>query len=150
MLMGMKETADQLHLWFKVKREHALTDAQVQMARELGMNPKRLIESESTTQGLTQTPLSRRIEDLYLKRFKKPLPDAVVPLRQLLHDTRAHERAEARERRRRKRQAEKDHAEAARISLLTIHRLCNAIGLERAEIPYGDDDNSGRPPTASN
>ena len=149
MLMGMKETADQLHLWVKVKRQCALTDAHVQMARELGMNPRRLIESESTTQGLTQTPLSRRIEDLYLKRFKKPLPDAVAPLRQLLHETRVRERAEAHERRRKKRQAEKDHAEAARISLLTLHRLCNAIGLERAEIPYVDDD-SGRPPTASN
>lgn len=142
----MKETADQLHLWVKVKRQCALSDAHVQMARELGMNPTRLLQTESPE----PEPLARRIENLYLKRFKKSLPDSVVPLRQLLHDTRARERAEAHERRRRKRQAEKDHAEAARISLLTLHRLCNAIGLERAEIPYVDDDYSGRPPTAPN
>jgi hypothetical protein len=148
--MRMKETVARLELWVKVKRQCALTDAQAQMARELRMNPKRLSVSESTTQGPTQIPLSQRIDDLYLKRFKRPLPDSVVPLRQLLHDTRARERAEAHERRRRKRQAEKDHAEAARISLLTLHRLCNAIGLERAEIPYVDDDYSGRPPTAPN
>lgn len=124
----MKETSEVLQKWARVKRQCALTDAHVQMARELGMNPKRLIESESTTQGLTQLPLSQRIENLYLKRFKKPLPEAVVPLRQLLHDTRVRERAEAHERRRRKRQAEKDHAEAARVSLLTIQRLCYAMG----------------------
>ena len=87
----MKETVDQLRLWVKVKRQCALTDAHVQMARELGMNPKRLLQAEQPE----PEPLARRIENLYLKRFKKPLPDAVVPLRQLLHDTRARERAEA-------------------------------------------------------
>jgi len=147
--MRMRETAAQLELWVKAKRQCALTDAQVQMARELGMNPRHLTLCSGTPR-LTNVPLAKHIEDLYLKRFKKPLPDAVVPLRQLLHDARAKERDEARERRHRKRQAEKDHAEAARISLLTLHRLCNAIGLERAEIPYVDDDCSGRPPTASN
>jgi hypothetical protein len=136
----MKETADQLQLWVRVKRQCALTDAHVQMARELGMNPKRLTESQSATQGLTQPSLSQRIENLYLKRFKRPLPDAVAPLRQLLHDARARERAEAHERRHRKRQAEIDHAEAARISLLTLRRLCNAIGLERCELPNVYDD----------
>jgi hypothetical protein len=126
--MDMKETTDQLQLWVKVKRQYALTDAQVQMARELGVNPKRLSESESAVQGATQAPLGRRIEDLYLKRFKKPLPDPVEPLRQLLHDARARERAEARERRRRKRQAEIDHAEAARVSMLTLRRMYGGPG----------------------
>ena len=136
----MKETSDELQKWIMVKRQCGVSDAHVQMARELGMNPKRLIESESSTQGLTQMPLSQRVEFLYLKCFKKPLPEAVVPLRQLLHDTRARERAEAHERRRRKRQAAKDHAEAARISLLTLRRVCGAIGLERCEVPNVDDD----------
>jgi len=128
--MGMKETADQLQLWVKVKRQCALTDAHVQMARELGMNPKRLIESEITAQGLTQIPLCQRIEGLYLKRFKKPQPDFVVPLRQTLHDVRARERAEARERRRRKRQAAKDHLEAMRISMLTLRRMYGGYGAD--------------------
>ena len=125
----MKKASDELLKWVKVKRQCGLADAHVQMARELGMNPTRLIESVSTTRGLTQLPLSRRIENLYLKRLKKPRPDFVLPIRQALHDARAKERAEARERRRRKRQAEIDHAGAARISLLTLRRICNAIGL---------------------
>jgi hypothetical protein len=119
----MKETADQLQVWAKAKRRCGLTDAHVQMARELRMNPQRLAESASTAPEPTQTPLAQRIESLYLKRFGKPRPDSIVPLRQMLHDARVRERDEARERRRRKRQAEIDHAEAARVSMLTIRRL---------------------------
>jgi hypothetical protein len=126
----MKETADQLQSWVKVKRQGALTDAHVQMARELGMNPRRLTESESIAQGLTQPSLRQRIENLYLKRFKRPLPDAVAPLRQLLHDARARERAEAHERRRRKRQTEKDHLDAMRISMLTLRHLYGGVGAD--------------------
>jgi len=136
--MNTKEMVDQLHAWVKVKRQCALTDAHVQMARELGLNAKRLLQAESPE----PETLARRIENLYLKRFKKPLPDSVSPLRQALHDARARERAEARERRRRKRQAEKDHLEAMRISMLTLRHLYGGIG--------ADDDYSGRPPTASN
>ena len=126
----MKETADQLQIWAKAKRRCGLTDAHVQMARELKMNPHRLADSESARQEPTQTPLTQRIESLYLRRFKKPRPDSIVPLRQLLHEARVRERDEARERRRRKRQAELDHAEAARVSMLTIRRLYGGPGDE--------------------
>ena len=132
----MKKTSAELEQWHEVKRQHGMTDAQVQMARELGMKPRRLLQVDSPG----QEPLAIRIANLYLKRFRKPLPDTVLPLRQALHETRARERAEARERRRRKRQAEIDHAEATRASLLALRRLCNAIGLERFEVPNADDD----------
>ena len=133
----MNVTADELQTWTKVKRRRALSDAQVQMARDLGINPRRVLEPDKAG----QEPLARRIEVLYLKRFKKPLPDAVVPLRQALHDARAKERAEARERRRRKRQTELDHLEAMRVSLLTLRRLYGG--------PGANDDHSGRPTAAS-
>ncbi|HTW90903.1 MAG TPA: hypothetical protein VMH22_04270 [bacterium] len=145
----MRKASVELEQWHEAKRQCSLSDAQVQMARELGMKPKRLIAAGTTAQGTTPMPLAQRIENLYLGRFKKPLPDTVVPLRQLLHDARARERAEAHEQRRRKRQAEKDHAEAARISLLTLHRLCNAIGLGRAGIPHVEDDYDSRPTNAA-
>ncbi len=123
----MKETADQLQVWVEARRRCGLTDAHVQMARELRMDPRRLTECASTAQGLTQPPLAQRIENLYLKRFKKPRPDSIAPLRQMLHDARVRERAEARERRRRKRQADADHAEAARVSMLAIRRLYGGL-----------------------
>jgi hypothetical protein len=109
--------------WRKVKILHGLTDMQVQMGRELRMNPRRLLRAAHIEQEMTQPSLARLIEDLYRKRFKKPRPDPVVPLRQTLHEVRARERAEARERRRRERQAEIDHAEAARITLINLRRL---------------------------
>jgi hypothetical protein len=137
----LKETADQLHAWAKAKRRCGLTDAQIQMARELGMNPQRLTESQGSAQGATQMPLTQSIEAHYLRRFKRPQPDSVMPVRQLLHDARAREKDEARERRRRKRQAEIDHLEAARFTLLTLRRLLPGVpiddisvdGPERAE-----------------
>ncbi|MCX6843853.1 MAG: hypothetical protein NTX53_16445 [candidate division WOR-3 bacterium] len=124
----MKETADQLQAWAKAKRRCRLTDAHVQMARELRMNPQRLAESAGAAQGLTPTPLAQRIENLYLRRFKKPQPDSIIPLRQMLHDARVRERDEARELRRRKHQAKIDHAEAARVSMLTLRRLYGGLG----------------------
>jgi hypothetical protein len=124
----MKETADQLQTWMKAKRRCRLTDAHVQMARELRMNPQRLTESMSNMRELTQAPVAQRIESLYLKRFKRPQPDSIPPLRQLLHDARVRKRDEARERRLRKRQAEIDHAEAARVSMLTLRRIWGGPG----------------------
>ena len=131
----MKKESVELEQWTKVKRLHGLTDAQVQMARELRMNPKRLLGSADAEQALMQPSLAVRIESLYLRRFKRPLPDSVVPLRQALREARVRERAEACERRRRKRQAHIDHTEAARISLLNLWRLCNAVELERFSLP---------------
>jgi hypothetical protein len=124
--VSAKQTADVLQEWVRVKRLHGLTDAQVQMARELGMKPSRLLQAENP--GVE--PLARCIENMYLRHSKKPLPDSVAPLRQLLHETRARERAEARERRRRKRQSEKDHLEAMRISMLTLRRMYGGLGAD--------------------
>ena len=123
----MKKTSDELLRWAEVKRQCALTDAHVQMARELGLKPKRLT-GRSGAPGLTNVPLTQHIEELYLRRFKRTIPDPVVSLRQLLREALARERTEARERRRRKRQAELDHLEAVRISMLTIRRLYGGPG----------------------
>jgi hypothetical protein len=124
----MKETVEQLQAWVKVRRQCGLSDAHVQMARELGMNPKRLLARPGTAPGPTNVPLAQRIEDRYVRRFSRTIPDPVVPLRQLLHDARARERTEAHERRRRKRQAERDHLEAMRVSMLTLRHMYGGVG----------------------
>jgi hypothetical protein len=46
----VKATSDELQKWTKVKRQCGLSDAHVQMARELGMNPKRALQPESPGQ----------------------------------------------------------------------------------------------------
>ncbi|MCX6842300.1 MAG: hypothetical protein NTX53_08485 [candidate division WOR-3 bacterium] len=136
----MKKESVELEQWTKVKRLHGLTDAQVQMARELRMNPKRLLARADAEQALTQPSLAVQIESQYLRRFKRSLPDTVVPLRQALHEARARERAEARERRRRKRQAERDHLEAMRVSMLTLRRMYGGVGATEDPQRLTDDD----------
>jgi len=124
----MKETADRLQVWVKVKRQCALTDAHVQMARELGTNPKRLTATAGRTVGSPQVPLAQHIEDLDLRRFKRTIPEPVAPVRQLLRGVLGRERAEARGRRRRKRPAEREHLEATRVSMLTLRRMYGGLG----------------------
>ena len=132
-----KEPSRRLREWVAAKRRCGLSDAHIQMARELGLSPKRLAASAGTGRGPIPVPLSQRVEGLYLKRFKRTIPDSVVPLRQLLREALARERTDARARKRRRRRSELDHVEAARISLLTLWRLCNAVGLEGFSLPGG-------------
>ena len=122
--MSTKQTVAVLLDWHEVKRLHRLSDAQVQMAREMKLNPKRLLRVGKSD----EPPLAQRVEALYLERFSRPLPIAVVPLRQALHEARELERAEARERRRRKRQSDQDHLEAMRISILTLRHMYGGVG----------------------
>jgi len=117
------DTSAVLQNWVKAKRLHGLSDAHVQMARELGTNPQRLLRSLGPVKGRAVVPLAQRIEDRYVRRFGRSVPEPVIPVRQLLQETRAREQIEASERRRRKRQANAHHAEAARISLLSLRRL---------------------------
>jgi len=66
--------------WVEAKRRHGLTDEQVQMARELGMNPKKLGGLDNHRQEPWKAPLPQFIEELYHKRFKRIHPDHVVRL----------------------------------------------------------------------
>ena len=50
------------------------------MARELGMNPKKLGEARQSAQEPWKAPLPQFIEELYHKRFKRLHPDHVVRL----------------------------------------------------------------------
>ncbi len=54
-----------------------MSDAHIQMARELGMNPKKLGKLDNHRQAPWKAPLPTFIEDCYEKRFGKRQPDAV-------------------------------------------------------------------------
>jgi len=131
--VNTKRLVRHLEEWDEAKRRCGLSDAHVQMARELGIGPRRLgSDSDSSA-----VPLSQRIEESYVERFHKAVPDPAVALRQLLREARRQERAEAAERRQRKRRAERDHLEAMRVSMLTLRRLYGG--------PGADDDLSRQP-----
>ena len=71
-----------LQNWIDVRRRHHLSHAHVQMARELGMNPKKMGKIDNHKQEPWKAPLPIFIEDLYYKRFGRERPDAVVTIEQ--------------------------------------------------------------------
>jgi hypothetical protein len=66
----------------QARRRHRLSHAHVQMARELGMNPKKLGSIDNHDQEPWKEPLPQFIEHLYQKRFGRERPEIVVPIEQ--------------------------------------------------------------------
>ena len=60
-----------LEKWLVAQKRHRLSDRQVQMARELGLNPDKLGKIDNHRQEVWKTPLPQFIEDIYFKRFKQ-------------------------------------------------------------------------------
>jgi hypothetical protein len=71
-----------LQIWIEVRRRRHLSHAHVQMARELGMNPKRMGKIDNHKQEPWKAPLPIFIEDLYYKRFGRERPETVVTIEQ--------------------------------------------------------------------
>ena len=69
-----------MQAWIDARQRHHLSHAQVQMARELGMNPAKLAKLDNHDQEPWKMPLEEYIEHLYLKRFGRPDPDAVMSI----------------------------------------------------------------------
>jgi len=78
--MSKKTTPQKLLPWLEAKQRHRLTDEQVQMARELGMNPKKLGKLDNHKQEPWKLPLPQFIENRYQKQFKRLHPKQVVVL----------------------------------------------------------------------
>lgn len=69
-----------LQVWIDARKSHRLSHAHVQMARELGLNPKKLGKLDNHKQEPWKAPLPVFIEQLYLRRFGRERPEVVVPL----------------------------------------------------------------------
>jgi hypothetical protein len=78
--MSRKRIPDQLQVWIDARKRHHLSHAHVQMARELGLNPKKLGKIDNHRQEPWKAPLPEFIEHLYWKRFGKERPDVVVSI----------------------------------------------------------------------
>jgi hypothetical protein len=66
-----------LQPWIDARRKFHLSLEHVQMAHELGMNPKKLGKLDNHDQEPWKLPLREFIGKLYFKRFGKGRPDAV-------------------------------------------------------------------------
>ena len=71
---------NKLKPWIDARKKYRLSHAQVQMARELGLNPKKLGGMANHDQEPWKAPLPEYIEYLYEKQFKKKQPDDIRPL----------------------------------------------------------------------
>ncbi len=71
---------NKLRPWIETRKKYNLSHAQIQMARELGLNPKKFGGMANHKQERWKVPLPDYIEDLYEKRFRKKLPDDIRPL----------------------------------------------------------------------
>jgi hypothetical protein len=75
-----KHPNQKLQAWIDARNRHHLSHAQVQMARELGMNPAKLGKLDNHKQEPWKLPLPQFIEELYFKHFGKTSPDGVMSI----------------------------------------------------------------------
>ena len=74
-----KAFSPRVRAWVEARERYRLSHAQVQMARELGLNPGKLGKISNHRQEPWKAPLPQFIEHLYLKRFGRERPQTVTP-----------------------------------------------------------------------
>jgi|ERR1700730_2072608 hypothetical protein len=84
---------EHLKPWIEAHRRFRLSHMHIQMARELGMNPKRFGKLDNHRQEPWKAPLPIFIERIYFKRFGKERPDEVLTIRQFAERQQAKKRA---------------------------------------------------------
>ena len=104
-----KKPNQKMQAWIDARKRHHLSHAQVQMARELGMNPKKLGKLDNHDQEPWKMPLKQYIEHLYFKRFGKERPDMVLSIEERVRRD-EEKKARRREAKHQRRQAEVSRA----------------------------------------
>ena len=99
---GKQRIPEDLQRWIDARKRFHLSHAHIQMARELGMNPKKIGGLANHKQEPWKAPLPIWIEGLYYKRFGKERPDRVVSIEVRAQEL-AVKKAAQRERRRARR-----------------------------------------------
>jgi hypothetical protein len=72
--------ADQLQAWIAARQRHHLSHAHVQMARELGMNSRKIGKLDNANHEPWKLSLPAFIEPLYRKRFGKDRSDVIYSI----------------------------------------------------------------------
>jgi hypothetical protein len=93
---------NKLKPWIEARKKYRLSHAQIQMARQLGLNPKKFGGLANHKQEQWKLPLPEYIEYLYQKKFGKLVPDDISSLEVI--------DAEKRKRKAQKKKASNDEA----------------------------------------
>jgi hypothetical protein len=75
-------------VWIDARKRYRLTDTQVQMARELGLNPNKFGKLANEKQEPWKKPLPEFIEEIYFKRFGRSRPEVVRSIEEIVQDQR--------------------------------------------------------------
>ncbi len=81
-----KNLSPKYQVWIDARKKFKLSHAHIQMARELGLNPKKFGNLANHKQEPWKEPLPDFIESLYYKRFKKEKPENARSVEQILKD----------------------------------------------------------------
>ena len=71
------------HPWINARKKFRLSDAHIQMARELGLSPTRFAKYADRENQPWKLPLTKFIEAQYLKQFGKERPDEVKTMEEI-------------------------------------------------------------------
>ena len=94
-----------LQPWFDARRKFNLSHATVQMARELGLNPRKFGSLADTRASPWKAPLADFIAHCYYKAHKRHTPEVARSLEQVISDN---EDKKARRRERKVQRAERE------------------------------------------
>ena len=74
---------DRYQIWIDVRKRYRLSDTHIQMARELGMNPKKFGKIANEKQEPWKAPLPTFIERIYFNRFGRERPVDVKSIEEI-------------------------------------------------------------------
>ena len=81
----MKNKNQKTELWEYAKKKYHLSPIHIQMAKELGLNPKKFGKLANHKQEPWKAPLPIFIEEIYFKRFKRDKPIQKEPKKSCNH-----------------------------------------------------------------
>jgi hypothetical protein len=78
-----KGIPEKYQIWIDARKRYHLSHVHIQMARELGMNPKKFGKIANEKQEPWKKPLPAFIEHIYLKRFGRDRPSDVKSIEEV-------------------------------------------------------------------
>ena len=118
--MGAGRLPQQYQVWIEARRRFRLSAAQLQMARELGMNPRKFGKLANHDQEPWKEPLPQFIETLYFKRFGRDRPAMVLTLEEHAREQeRKKEAGKAARKRAREKSTAREKAKAVVLAAIT-------------------------------
>jgi hypothetical protein len=101
-----------LQPWIDARKRFHLSHAQIQMARELGLNPKKFGKLANDKQESWKLPHPQYLEHLYFKHFGKEKPETVIPIEERVKQMAAKKLARREAKRERRVQAAADQGQS--------------------------------------